>query len=864
MSLVSMNRPGFGSQGQPIRVRANAYELEITKNPQTKFYHYNIEIKDSKGREIPIALKKRVFNSIYNNYANINDGVGPTFDGDRAIFSHLELKELEGKVSCKSYKLPERDEEYSYIIEPVEKPVWSLFDLLPLISGPDHPSFKARSEDSRSSCLANSQRALQGLNVALRYLLAANCPSNSRAFFPEGAPGHELPGGVYLRSGFITRIRSGPPIPGPGPPKNLFLAMDTTCATFLDARPTNNPMNSLADLCCRILRIHPEQANHRLGSLSDLDRHKISRVLKRVKIDIRRGNEDKGITKAFGSLTANNSMDEMFDLDGTMISIQDFFQQNWSNRLRFPHLPNVVMLGGKTKTIYPMEICSVRPGQKYLLKLDGDQQSQALMFQTKKPSERFRDIQEARERLMNAQHKRLLESYGLKISSSQLSFTARVLQAPSVHYGSGSIQVRNGQWNLMSAGRTHQVKVPIPLSSWAVVLCLQSKIPEPAVNSFIEALINKLQSIGIETPQILPPINRLNGPNAVDIKEVLFNSGRAAFDRYKSKPQLLLCITEERSNLYSIIKSEGDNLSDKGVTTQCMAAKHIKTIKDQYLSNNLKIGGLNHVVPSLSQLAAKEPTMFIGADLTHNNLGSKMKPSIAALVGSMDPSLLKYSATVAAQPLLEPSDENGRPRSQEPIQSFRQMVFTLLERWSNLNKGVGYPRKIIIFRDGVSDGEFSQVLQNEFRATKMAIEKLCGDPKLCKNHRIRFEPHPDDADRSGNSQPGTIVDKVIGDPFLYDFFLQSQSGLKGTSRPTRYVVLKDETNHTVDDLQNIVNSICSGFQRATRSVGLAPPAYVFATRAKKWFFTTDSGTQTSAERQNEFESKLISHQMWWS
>ncbi|CAH7690777.1 Piwi domain-containing protein, partial [Phakopsora pachyrhizi] len=104
-------------------------------------------------------------------------------------------------------------------------------------------------------------------------------------------------------------------------------------------------------------------------------------------------------------------------------------------------------------------------------------------------------------------------------------------------------------------------------------------------------------------------------------------------------------------------------------------------------------------------------------------------------------------------------------------------------------------------------------------------------------HRIRFEPHPDDADRSGYSKPGTILDKVIEDPFLYNFFLQSQAGLKGTSCPTRFIVLKDETNQKLNDLQNITNSVCSGFQRATRSVQIAAPTYyanIAATNAKKW------------------------------
>ncbi|CAH7684867.1 Piwi domain-containing protein, partial [Phakopsora pachyrhizi] len=92
-------------------------------------------------------------------------------------------------------------------------------------------------------------------------------------------------------------------------------------------------------------------------------------------------------------------------------------------------------------------------------------------------------------------------------------------------------------------------------------------------------------------------------------------------------------------------------------------------------------------------------------------------------------------------------------------------------------------------------------------------------------HRIWFEPHPDDADRSSNSQPGTIVDKVLGERFLYNFFLQSQAGVKGTSCPTRYIPLHDKTNYTVNDLQNIANSLCSGFQRATRSVQIEKFTY---------------------------------------
>ncbi|CAH7686855.1 hypothetical protein PPACK8108_LOCUS21560 [Phakopsora pachyrhizi] len=98
-------------------------------------------------------------------------------------------------------------------------------------------------------------------------------------------------------------------------------------------------------------------------------------------------------------------------------------------------------------------------------------------------------------------------------------------------------------------------------------------------------------------------------------------------------------------------------------------------------------------------------------------------------------------------------------------------------------------------------------------------------------------------------------------------------------------VQKDETNHTLDDPQNIANSVCSASQRATKSVGIATPSYyanLVATRANKWdisdengstAFTTNSGTQTSGGRLCEFDYfknkinkmnekvKLISHQV---
>jgi hypothetical protein len=78
------------------------------------------------------------------------------------------------------------------------------------------------------------------------------------------------------------------------PPDNLFLAMDMTCAAFLDASPQSNPANTLTDLCCKILNVAPT----RLYALREDEYRKLHKVLRRFKIDIKRGDSDKGITKS--------------------------------------------------------------------------------------------------------------------------------------------------------------------------------------------------------------------------------------------------------------------------------------------------------------------------------------------------------------------------------------------------------------------------------------------------------------------------------------------------------------------------------------------------------------------------------------
>lgn len=64
-----------------------------------------------------------------------------------------------------------------------------------------------------------------------------------------------------------------------------------------------------------------------------------------------------------------------------------------------------------------------------------------------------------------------------------------------------------------------------------------------------------------------------------------------------------------------------------------------------------------------------------------------------------------------------------------------------------------------------------------------------------KRHHVRFFPtSPETSDKTGNCRAGTVVDRDVGHPTEFDFYLQSHGGLLGTSRPAHYNVLLDENN----------------------------------------------------------------------
>ncbi|CAF4977055.1 unnamed protein product, partial [Rotaria sp. Silwood1] len=118
-------------------------------------------------------------------------------------------------------------------------------------------------------------------------------------------------------------------------------------------------------------------------------------------------------------------------------------------------------------------------------------------------------------------------------------------------------------------------------------------------------------------------------------------------------------------------------------------------------------------------------------------------------------------------------------------------------------------RKVVLYRDGVSDGQLAIVAEHELPQIIDTFPKIMPgyQPKLAvvivkKKGNARFFAKMGSTSMS-NPPPGTIIDHTVTNAEWYDFYLISQCARQGTVSPTHYNIIWDRTNFKVDHMQRL-------------------------------------------------------------
>ncbi|KAK2664613.1 hypothetical protein Ddye_003187 [Dipteronia dyeriana] len=827
-------RPGKGSTGHRCIVKANHFFAEL---PDKDLHQYDVAIipeVTSRG------VNRAVMESLVKQYRESHLGKRlPAYDGRKSLYTAGPLPFI-----SKEFKItlldeddgqggPRRERDFKVVIKLAARADLHHLGLFLQGKQADAP-----------------QEALQVLDIVLRELPTTRyCPVGRSFYSPDLGRRQPLGEGLESWRGFYQSIRPTQ--------MGLSLNIDMSSTAFIEPLKV---IEFVGQLLNRDVSARP---------LSDADRVKIKKALSGVKVEVtHRGNMRRKYR--ISGLTSQTTGELTFPVDesGTLKSVVEYFFETYGFVIQHTQLP-CLQVGNQQRPNYlPMEVCKIVEGQRYSKRLNERQITALLKVTCQRPHDRELDIMQTVHH--NAYHNDpYAKEFGIKISEKLASVEARILPAPWLKYHDTGKEKdclpQVGQWNMMNKKMVNGGTV----TNW-ICINFSRNVQDSVARGFCYELAQMcfISGMAFNPEPVLPPISAR--PEQVErVLKGRYHDAMTKLGPGKELDLLIVILPDNNGSLYGDLKRICE--TELGLVSQCCLTKHVFRMSKQYLANvslkiNVKVGGRNTLlVDAISRripLVSDRPTIIFGTDVTHPHPGEDSSPSIAAVVASQDwPEVTKYAGLVCAQAHRQELIQDLFKTWHDPVRGTVTggMIKELL---ISFRRATGQkPQRIIFYRDGVSEGQFYQVLLYELDAIRKACASL--EPNyqppvtfvvVQKRHHTRLfanNHHDRNAvDRSGNILPGTVVDSKICHPTEFDFYLCSHAGIQGTSRPAHYHVLWDENKFSADGLQSLTNNLCYTYARCTRSVSIVPPAYyahLAAFRARFYMEpeTSDSGSMTS-------------------
>ncbi|XP_031281738.1 protein argonaute 5-like isoform X1 [Pistacia vera] len=683
-------RPGFGTQGRKCVVRANHFMVQVADKD---IHHYDVtitpEVISKKINRDVIAQLTRMYRKshlgqrilAYDGRKSIYTAGALPFDSKEFI---VKLSDKDGKGS--SSRLSKEDRQFLVGIK-----LFLKLDLCTL------------QQFSRGRHM-EAQYILQALDVVLRSSPSENYLVVGRSFFyPSLGPKGELGDGVDYWKGYFQSLRPTQ--------MGLSLNIDTSAQSFYE------PI-LVTDFLAKYF-------NYReLSSpLSDQDHIKLKKALKGVKVLLTHTEDAKSYKITGISVLPINQL--MFTLHGKRrkMSVVQYFREKYKIGLKYTFLP-ALQAGNDANPIYlPMEISRIVEEQRCTRRLNERQVTALLKATCQRPFDRENSIKEI-VRKNNYNGDQFAKEFGIQVGAELAQVDARVLPPPMLNYHESSQEAwftpALGQWNMINKKMVNGGRVKF----WTCVnfsTLLNRDLPF----QFCEELVNMCIRKGMEfNPNPVIPIHSAS-PNQIE-KALRNIHGHSTAEIARSwqqgkQLQLLIIILPDATGSYGTIKRICE--TELGIISQCCQPSQASRLSKQYFENlalkiNVKVGGRNTVLNDAIRRriphVTDRPTIIIGVDVNHPEPCKDSSPSIAAVVASMDwPKVTKYRASVSAQTHREEIIQDLYSSVQDPKWGLVHggMIRELLIAF---RRSTGHkPHRIIFYRGGVSEGQFSQVLLYE-------------------------------------------------------------------------------------------------------------------------------------------------------
>ncbi|KAJ9121617.1 hypothetical protein QFC22_002237 [Naganishia vaughanmartiniae] len=618
-------RPAFGTQGQPINIVANYFQVKFDGEGKL-IYHYDVDIapilrfkpdtdKPDRGpRKLPLSLT----NDILDRTAQqLGSDFGPcfqagAFDGRKNLFSPIAMP-----IDTKTSQVIEL-----VVVIPDETP-------RPPRPGrenePQGRQFKVAIKhvahielEAIAKFCRGERQATQTESMMLTAIMATNVllrQEPSTRYTPVGAAQNRfftmqeievIGSGGLVGKGFMQSFRPGLGHPG--------IQLDTAYSAFLQP-------GSLIQVAALVLgggggggggrggrgggRGGPSNRGGRGGGgrgtfgggnfggggaemPQELSTFQISKLRKtfggcKFKLNHRECSKVSTIL----SITAKPASEIEFTLAGRdgapdeRTNLAAYYKTVYNKDLRYPRLPCVMY--GK-KNYVPLEFVDLEPFNGLPPnKLMPDQTADMIKIAAQRPPDRLKRIEYWRSKLAWEQQEKV-KAWGLQIRSDLTQVQARVLPTPNVQYAGqgqqGMMRPAFGSWNLK--GKKF-CQPGTPLTAWSVVSFDRNMGPaemRPFIQYFTKALVIAGVRVNTQQPPLIGPVNPAFQGNGINrsVFDALTQAAKAAWEAggKKGPPQLILVLLPGRdAALYEEIKRISACSLHAPVVTQCLQASKV-------------------------------------------------------------------------------------------------------------------------------------------------------------------------------------------------------------------------------------------------------------------------------------------------
>ncbi|XAR59394.1 hypothetical protein NMG60_11015220 [Bertholletia excelsa] len=795
--LIPVRRPDKGGTLAIQSPKLLVNHFRVGFNPRTVVIHYDIDIKlEDPSKNRPTKISKPDLYMITNKLFSDDPSRFPlpkiVYDGEKNIFSAVPLPTEKFKVDFSDGEVGKSSSYTVTIKEVSELEFGKLADYL----------------DGNMSIPRDVLHAIE--------LVIKENPSKRR--IPAGKSFYstaydeedDLGGGIVASKGFqlSSKLTS----------QGLDVCLEYSVLAF------HEPLPVLEFLKKRVLGDRGvDQLAHLKGEVTD--------ALKGLKVTVTHRTTTKRYT--ISGLTDRNTRDISFDIEdpevkapARRVTLVQYFKEKYDKQIIHLDIPCLDVGKNNRANYLPMEFCVLVEGQRYPKdKLDKGGSLALKKKSLLSPADRMNQICEMVAAEDGPCRGGVTQSFGLEVAENMTEVQGRIIgppllkvRAPNGEITCLEVDKEKCQWNLSK----NWVVEGKPVERWAL---LDFKSPDGSKlipEKFISGLINRCKRLGIEmAPPLIQRATDMRVFSDINSLRNLLNSFiDEASKKGQGRLQIIVCVMSKSHPGYKSLKWLTE--TEIGIVTQCCFSKEANKAKDQSLANlalkiNAKLGGSNvELFECLPRFKDEDHVMFVGVDVNHPAPGNSTFPSIAAVVATMNwPAANRYAARICPQ-----------HHRKEKVLNFGIMCKELIQAYARINKEK--PKRIVVFRDGVSESQFGMVLNEELHDLKTTICEENYKPTITlvvaqKRHQTRLFQQAGGA--IGNVPPGTVVDTVITDLFDFDFYLCSQYGSIGTSKPTHYYVLWDEHKFTSDELQKLIYHLCFTSARCTKPISLVPPVH---------------------------------------